>query len=171
MTDINGPSIPSVTKNAETFKIPREIRNLIAGGMAGMLAKTFVAPIDRIKIMYQITATQFHLRDIPRVASGIVKAEGITALWKGNVATLIRVFPYSGVQFMVYDRCKHHFLMKRLHDEKDLGSVHSSRSSHSGDTMKKQHLTPGESLLAGSCAGAVSVLVTCEYIHRPETAM
>jgi len=151
MTDVkNAPSVPGVTNTAS---LKNNLRNLVAGGIAGMLAKTCVAPIDRIKIMYQITATKFHLRDIPHVARGIVKAEGFTALWKGNVATLIRVFPYSGVQFMVYDRCKHYFLMKKQegHD------LHGSNR-----TGIKHHLTPSESLLSGSFAGCVSVLVTCE---------
>ena len=38
--------------------VPKEIKNLFAGGLAGMLAKTVVAPIDRIKILYQVTAIQ-----------------------------------------------------------------------------------------------------------------
>lgn len=59
-----------------------------------MLAKSFVAPIDRIKILYQVTSAQFRLRDVPRVARSIVEKEGWGALWKGNLATMIRVFPY-----------------------------------------------------------------------------
>jgi hypothetical protein len=74
--------------------LPKELRNLLAGGLAGMLAKSFVAPIDRIKILYQVTSAQFRLRDVPRVARSIVEKEGWGALWKGNLATMIRVFPY-----------------------------------------------------------------------------
>jgi hypothetical protein len=73
---------------------PASVRNLLAGGVAGMIAKSFVAPMDRIKIMYQVTSAQFHLRDVPRVAISIVEKEGWGALWKGNTVTMIRVFPY-----------------------------------------------------------------------------
>ena len=92
--------------------LPKAARNLLAGGLAGMIAKSFVAPIDRIKILYQVTSAQFRLRDVPRVAYSIIEKEGWAALWKGNTATMIRVFPYSGIQFMVFDYCKTHFLLK-----------------------------------------------------------
>ena len=92
--------------------LPKAARNLLAGGLAGMIAKSFVAPIDRIKILYQVTSAQFRLRDVPRVAYSIIEKEGWAALWKGNTATMIRVFPYSGIQFMVFDYCKTYFLLK-----------------------------------------------------------
>ncbi len=83
--------------------LPREARNMLAGGLAGMLAKTVVALIDRIKILYQVTSARFRLRDVPRVAYSIVEKEGLSALRKGNTATMMRVFPYSGIQFMVFN--------------------------------------------------------------------
>jgi len=114
----HGPSSPSPpTASAASLvalstiqSLPKEMRNLIAGGLAGMIAKSVVAPIDRIKILYQVTSTHFRLRDVPSVALSIIEKEGLGALWKGNMATMIRVFPYSGIQFMVFDYCKSHFL-------------------------------------------------------------
>jgi hypothetical protein len=79
---------------AKLHTLPKEARNLIAGGLAGMIAKSVVAPMDRIKIMYQVTSATFRLRDVPKVALSIVEKEGWTALWKGNTVTMIRVFPY-----------------------------------------------------------------------------
>ena len=64
--------------------LPKEIRNLLAGGVAGMVAKSVVAPIDRIKILYQVTSAHFRIRDVPRVAAEIVRTEGVAALWKGK---------------------------------------------------------------------------------------
>ena len=71
-----------------------------------MVAKSVVAPFDRIKILYQISSARFHIHQVPGVALRIIQEEGLSALWKGNTATMIRVFPYSGIQFMVFDRCK-----------------------------------------------------------------
>jgi hypothetical protein len=138
-------------------KLPKELRDLVAGGVAGMIAKSVVAPIDRIKILYQISAVEFHLHKVPNVVRKIVETEGVAALWKGNLATMIRVFPYAGIQFMVFARCKTYFLREHQRDH-DAGSIvtvdHTSHHSH------KYGLTPLESLVAGMVAGAISATAT-----------
>ena len=103
-----------------------------------MVAKSIVAPLDRIKIMFQVTSSEFRLRNLPRVIATIIEEEGVSRLWKGNAATMVRVFPYAGVQFMVYDGLKRFF---------------SERSP----THK---MSPSESLLSGSMAGLLSSVVT-----------
>ena len=159
--------------------LPREARNLLAGGLAGMLAKTAVAPVDRIKILYQVTSARFRLRDVPSVARTIIESEGFGALWKGNTATMIRVFPYSGIQFMVFDYCKGHFLgEQQMRDQRrrmmmqqnqqrgreqhqqqrrEVGVVGEDDGSRG---KKKGGLTPVESMQAGMIAGLVSALLT-----------
>jgi hypothetical protein len=133
---------------------PKEIRNIIAGGFAGMIAKSVVAPFDRIKILYQVSSAQFHIWKIPEIAKKIVQTEGPKALWKGNTATLIRVFPYSGIQFMVFDRCKTFLLREQELD-------YMKRKALNAQTPKpKWGLSPVESLFAGMIAGAVSVVAT-----------
>ena len=144
-------------------KLPQEIKNLVAGGIAGMIAKTVVAPMDRIKILYQVTSTPFYLSHIPSVVGRIVKEEGFQALWKGNTVTMIRVVPYAGIQFMVFNKCKSYLLS--LHKEEEQGSVPIKtqiRRNPNGPQKRdrKWDLTPVESLVAGSAAGAVSVLFT-----------
>lgn len=123
-------------------RLPKELRNLLAGGMAGMIAKSVVAPLDRIKILYQVSNVPFHLGKIPDVMRRIVRTEGMDALWKGNLATMIRVFPYSGIQFMTYDRIKGIFLKQHSPEKEKLG------------------LAPIESLMAGMAAGTASVICT-----------
>jgi len=158
--------------------LPREARNLLAGGLAGMLAKTAVAPVDRIKILYQVTSARFRLRDVPSVARTIVEKEGFGALWKGNTATMMRVFPYSGIQFMVFDYCKGHFLgeqqmrdqqrrmmmqqnQQREREQKQQRRVVGVVGEDDGSGGKKKGgLTPVESMQAGMIAGLVSALLT-----------
>jgi hypothetical protein len=126
-------------------RIPVEIRNLVAGGLAGMVAKTVVAPIDRIKILFQVSSEPFALRQVPTVVRNICQHEGVAALWRGNSAMMLRVFPYSGIQFMAFDKCKSYI-------------VHTKQRE--GLPLHEQHLSPLESLLAGSVAGVVSVFAT-----------
>jgi hypothetical protein len=138
------PPAELLTNRSTISKVPVEIRNLIAGGLAGMVAKSVVAPIDRIKILFQVSSERFSLRHVPGVVRNICKHEGIPALWRGNSAMMLRVFPYSGIQFMVFDKCKSYM----VHAKKGEGLAH------------QQHLSPFESLLAGSVAGVVSVFAT-----------
>lgn len=136
----------------EGYRLPIQAKNMIAGGIAGMIAKSVVAPVDRIKIMYQVSSARFRLRDLPSVGYKIIQNEGITALWKGNSATLIRVFPYAGIQFSVFNAMKSFFVGDNQNmDDSTTGLVHND---------KKWNLTPMQSLFSGSVAGAVSVLCT-----------
>jgi hypothetical protein len=133
---------------------PKEIRNIIAGGLAGMIAKSVVAPFDRIKILYQVSSAHFHITHLPSIATKIIQTEGLKALWKGNTATLIRVFPYSGIQFMVFDRCK--TILLREQERHYL----KEKTKNPQTPKPKWGLSPMESLLAGMTAGAVSVVAT-----------
>lgn len=162
--------------------LPIEARNLLAGGLAGIIAKSIVAPLDRIKILYQVSdSTPFRLRDVPRVARSIIEREGPSALWKGNVATMMRVFPYSGIQFMVFDKCKVAFLGERgeeserirvrrrrrksaeeeADDSERIRNNNDDRSRAASPTPPSSaSLTPIESLVSGMLAGTVSVMCT-----------
>mmetsp|Transcript_250 Transcript_250/g.631 ORF Transcript_250/g.631 Transcript_250/m.631 type:complete len:446 (-) Transcript_250:1597-2934(-) len=142
--------------------LPREMRNLLAGGIAGMIAKSVVAPMDRIKILYQVSSAEFHLSSLPGVVRNIVETEGLSALWKGNMATMIRVFPYSGVQFMVFDRCKRYFLQEHEQGKYVFSSSKPNDAKENGKlaTINKHGLTGLESLVAGMIAGSISVLCT-----------
>jgi len=121
-----------------------------------MIAKSVVAPMDRIKIMYQVTTAEFRLRDVPKVAWNIIEKEGWQALWKGNLVTMIRVFPYSGIQFMVFDYCKSTILRNRDTPTKTYKDVAGRRTTQ----KRKAGITPIESLFSGMAAGSTSALFT-----------
>lgn len=38
--------------------------------------------------------------------NSIYQREGITKLWVGNGATIIRIAPYAAIQFMTYEKAK-----------------------------------------------------------------
>jgi len=154
-----GFSVEKPTVNLERYDthayvmtLPKEFRHFLAGGIAGMTAKSLVAPVDRIKILYQVSSQKFHLLDVPRIALKILRNEGVAGLWKGNTATMIRVFPYSGIQFMVFDRCKTWFLKKHAAEDE--------LRTANGMPKRGWGLTPFESLVSGSVAGICSVLLT-----------
>lgn len=47
------------------------LKRIIAGGLAGMIAKTVVAPVDRIKILFQVTNEKFSFRKVPLEVKGV----------------------------------------------------------------------------------------------------
>jgi len=151
------------------WDLPEEIRNLISGGVAGILAKSVVAPLDRIKIMFQVSPAEFRLRKVPRVVQTIIEQEGLSALWRGNTATMLRVFPYAGIQFMMFDFCKKEILSDRenlhlndsVHDNfRNKEILDDVEESLCQGEHQRSALTPLESLFAGSIAGVTSVLAT-----------
>jgi len=92
-------------------KVSRIMKQLLAGGIAGCTARTFVAPIDRTKILLQ---TQFitsggkanKYTGITQTFRRIIAEEGVSNLWRGNVVNCIRVAPYAAAQFTAYDQYK-----------------------------------------------------------------
>jgi solute carrier family 25, member 42 len=112
-------------------------KRLIAGGIAGSLAKTVIAPLDRTKIIFQTSSKVFNARNAFNEMVQICKLEGLHGLWRGNSATVLRVFPYAGIQFCSFD------LYKKMFSNDDTG-----------------HLTSLQRLGAGSAAGATAVAIT-----------
>jgi hypothetical protein len=82
------------------------IKNMISGGVAGAIAKTSVAPIERVKILFQVSTRQhLHIGIIDTLVN-IAKNEGVRAYWKGNWANCSRVVPYAAVQYMAHEHAK-----------------------------------------------------------------
>uniref|UniRef100_A0A2P2I6X8 Graves disease carrier protein homolog n=1 Tax=Hirondellea gigas TaxID=1518452 RepID=A0A2P2I6X8_9CRUS len=84
-------------------------RNLVAGGVAGMCAKTTVAPLDRIKILLQAQNTHYRNLGVVSGLTAIVRKESVLALYKGNGAQMVRIFPYASTQFTSFEIYKKYF--------------------------------------------------------------
>jgi len=88
------------------WSTPEDLRKfqqyLVAGGAAGMVARTAIAPIERVKILFQISnAAQQH--SYWAVLGDILKREGVSAFWKGNSAAIVRVVPYMSITFVGFE--------------------------------------------------------------------
>ena len=100
----------------------KTVQQLACGGVAGALARTCVAPIDRVKILKQ---TQHVAHGYEKYGGSIVSIvrqvateEGAKGLWRGNGVNCLRVFPYAGLQFVSYDLVKG-ALSKNFEDRPD----------------------------------------------------
>ncbi|GAA5890336.1 hypothetical protein JCM5296_002792 [Sporobolomyces johnsonii] len=80
-----------------------------AGGIAGCVAKTSVAPLDRVKILFQTRSPDYQRYagtwlGVFRASRDIYAETGLRGLLQGHSATLLRIFPYAAIKFMAYER-------------------------------------------------------------------
>jgi len=102
----------NLTDRLQDFQ--KTLSSLLCGGAAGAIARTTVAPLDRVKILIQtahLSGTEAKYNSILGTARQIVKDEGFLRLWRGNFTNCIRVVPHTATQFVSYDFYKP-FLIK-----------------------------------------------------------
>ncbi|KAL6051686.1 hypothetical protein QOT17_019044 [Balamuthia mandrillaris] len=110
-------------------------KTLVAGGIAGAISRSSVAPLERLKIIFQ---TQPH----PPKYTGVLQAmkliyaeEGLLGFFKGNGTNVIRIVPASAIQFFSYEQYK-----RLIFGNQDLG--------------------PLQRLLAGGMTGITALVAT-----------
>ena len=100
------PATASNNKPASSSSSSKSLKTFISGGLAGSVAKTLVAPIDRAKILRQVHNHHYESYGIFESFYRIVQKEGFLALYKGNGAQMVRIFPYAAMQFTSYETYK-----------------------------------------------------------------
>ncbi|KAK3707495.1 coenzyme A transporter [Vermiconidia calcicola] len=116
-------------------------RSGVAGGVAACAAKTVVAPLDRVKILFQASNPQFQKytgswNGAFRAIRDIYLQDGGWGLFRGHSATLLRIFPYGGIKFLAYEQVRAVVI------------------------RGKEQETPLRRFMAGSLAGCMSVFAT-----------
>jgi len=94
----------------------------LTGGVSAAVSKTAVAPIERVKLLLQV---QDASKTIEKKYTGIIdvfvrvpKEQGFLALWRGNLANVIRYFPTQALNFAFKDTYKNMF-MKGVDKKRD----------------------------------------------------
>merc|ERR1712125_148742 len=82
--------------------------DFMLGGVAAAISKTAAAPIERIKLMVQNQDEMIKAGRLDRPYNGVVD-EGLTSLWRGNTANVIRYFPTQALNFAFKDYFKRLF--------------------------------------------------------------
>jgi len=100
---------------------PLVVKSIVAGGVAGIAGKSIVAPLDRVKILLQTQKAEFTHCGVTSTLIYILKNEGIVGLFRGNFVQMVRIFPYGGIQFSMYE------VIKRTLTKGDCHSSHLSK--------------------------------------------
>ena len=88
------------------------LKDFLFGGVSAAVAKTATAPIERVKLIIQNQASMKNIspdKEYKGIADCFVrvsKEEGVAALWRGNLANIIRYFPTQALNFAFKERYK-----------------------------------------------------------------
>lgn len=104
-----------------------------------MCSKTAVAPLDRMKILLQAHQSHYRHKGVFSGLKNIIQKESFIALYKGNGAQMVRIFPYAATQFTSFEIYK-----------KYIGHVF-------GEKLFVQH---ADIFFAGAGAGLTAVTLT-----------
>lgn len=141
------PRVVAAAPKEKEFNAKKFFADLAAGGTAGGISKTLVAPIERVKLLLQ-TQDANPLIKSGQVAryTGIVNCftrvaaeQGIASFWRGNLANVVRYFPTQAFNFAFKDTIKKQF--PKYDPKKDFGKFFMTN------------------LASGGLAGACSLLI------------
>jgi len=86
------------------------------GGVSAAVSKTAAAPIERVKLLIQNQDEMMKsgrlsepYKGIGDCFSRVIKEEGFFALWRGNMANVLRYFPTQALNFAFKDQFKRMF--------------------------------------------------------------
>ncbi|WYZ45239.1 hypothetical protein EsH8_VIII_000555 [Colletotrichum jinshuiense] len=138
---VHPPDDDAVAANKQMRTLDYAWRSSVAGGLAGCAGKTVVAPLDRVKILFQASNPQFAKYTgswfgVATAMKDIRSHEGLVGLFRGHSATLLRIFPYAGIKFLAYEQIRSIVI------------------------RRKDQETPWRRLISGSMAGVTSVFFT-----------
>ncbi|MCE2055691.1 hypothetical protein HAX54_043194 [Datura stramonium] len=82
-------------------------KHLWAGAVAAAVSRTFVAPLERLKLEYIVRGEQKHLLELIKT---IAATQGIKGFWKGNFVNILRTAPFKAINFYSYEKYRDHLL-------------------------------------------------------------
>eukprot|EP01104_Vermistella_antarctica_P017360 TRINITY_DN6141_c0_g2_i2.p1 TRINITY_DN6141_c0_g2~~TRINITY_DN6141_c0_g2_i2.p1 ORF type:complete len:525 (+),score=30.29 TRINITY_DN6141_c0_g2_i2:156-1730(+) len=131
---------------------------LFAGGVAGAVSRTAVAPLVRLKILFQVQPPPHEYKGVRQGLKKIVREEGARGCFRGNGANVARVAPASALQFLAYENYKK-FLLRRKYPDDPEPTAPTSTSTSSPRKKSSRSLNIYERLFAGGMAGMTSATI------------
>ncbi|KAI6235482.1 ADP/ATP translocase [Aphelenchoides besseyi] len=105
----------SLASTSERTDVLNIARGFAAGALATVVSKSTTAPLDRVKLLLQlqnrvtvkpnlpIASNRLPYNGIIDCSRRLLVEEGVLSLWRGNSATVFRVFPSNALNFVLRD--------------------------------------------------------------------
>lgn len=74
-------------------------KNLLTGALSSGIARTIMNPLERIEILRQTQNFDYKNLSFFQSVIKMYKTQGVKGFFKGNTASLMRVLPYSAIEF------------------------------------------------------------------------
>ncbi|KAI3906757.1 hypothetical protein MKW92_044941 [Papaver armeniacum] len=82
-------------------------KHLWSGAIAAMVSRTFVAPLERLKLEYILRGEKKNLFELIKT---IAASQGLKGFWKGNFVNILRTAPFKAINFYAYDTYRKNLL-------------------------------------------------------------
>ncbi|XP_059318048.1 probable mitochondrial adenine nucleotide transporter BTL3 [Lycium ferocissimum] len=142
-------------------------KHLWAGVVAAAVSRTFVAPLERLKLEYIVRGEKKHLLELIKT---IAATQGIKGFWKGNFVNILRTAPFKSINFYSYEKYRDH-LLKLTGNEEATNLERFVAGAAAGitatvlcipmDTIRTVMVAPGGEALGG-LIGAFSHMIRTE---------
>lgn len=169
-------SAPLATDSGETTQLRlrgrgavNTTKHLWAGAVAAMVSRTFLAPLERLKLEYIVRGEKKKLYDLIK---SIATTQGWRGFWKGNLLNILRTAPFKAINFCAYDTYRKQ-LLKLSGNEETTNSERFLAGAAAGitatilclplDTIRTKLVAPGGEALGG-VIGAFQHVIQSEGI-------
>lgn len=130
-------------------------KHLWAGAVAAMVSRTFVAPLERLKLEYIVRGEQ---KNLINLIQAIAASQGLKGFWKGNFVNILRTAPFKAINFYAYDTYRGQLL--RLNGNKETTNFERFLAGAAAgitatvlcipmDTIRTKMVAPGGEALGG----------------------
>ena len=152
------PPPPTDEKHVVVPNIPKW-QHAIAGASAGVVSKTAVAPVERVKLLMQLqgSVNRTDFTNPWKVTKHIYHTEGILAFWRGNWPNVLRTAGQAALNFSFMDYYKavaSSPTIEAIFMPGGKGITTSTTTTFEQDLQRRRQLVV--SFVSGGLAGATS---------------
>lgn len=130
------------------------LERLFAGGTAGMAAASLCYPLEVAKTL--LTAHPESYSSVGGTIASVVRTQGPRALFRGLSPTLVAMFPYVGLEFMVYEQLKLAYTARFVDANPAAGG---GADGGTGARQQQAAVSVAAMLIMGAVAGTIAQTV------------